>query len=348
MPLYLVPTDRDDGPVPVDKPVIFFGRHAGCDVIITCSRKVSRRHCCLAQVNNTLVVRDLGSMNGVRVSGVRVKHEARLKMNETLTIGDVDFVLKEGQYSVPRGKITIGPSLESLAPAGDGPKTPQKKKRPNAADPPAGFRGLKSSKPNRGSGRRGTPPRPKTSAKDALPPRDESPKRPVKDEPDSSGSVEIAVPDSSPDLDVFAMESVEDSGVSTPKRSPKKRPSRQSPADDPHPNSSGSLAEIIVEEDDDSPGAMSSGSVTARTDDSDDFSEIDLDEFESPPVVPRRPPKRQAPASIELSDSDVIDIDEPTPPPKPRQTDTFEDDPLPVSHSNDSIIELSEMDLLDD
>jgi pSer/pThr/pTyr-binding forkhead associated (FHA) protein len=75
-----------EGPsIPLDKPILLVGRHPECDVQIE-SRKISRRHCCLAQVSDYLVVRDLGSTNGVRINGVRVL-EGRLKEGDELTIG---------------------------------------------------------------------------------------------------------------------------------------------------------------------------------------------------------------------------------------------------------------------
>jgi pSer/pThr/pTyr-binding forkhead associated (FHA) protein len=61
------------------------GRHPECDILIE-SRKISRRHCCIAQVGDYLVVRDLASTNGIRINGVRVL-EGRLKANDELTIG---------------------------------------------------------------------------------------------------------------------------------------------------------------------------------------------------------------------------------------------------------------------
>ena len=118
MPLFLVPADVADAPpVPVDKPVLLFGRHSGCDVIITCSRRVSRRHCCVAQIHDDLVVRDLGSMNGVRVNGRRIDRQTRLRVGDTLSVGDVAFKLTTGNFKPARGKVTIGPSLEALAEA---------------------------------------------------------------------------------------------------------------------------------------------------------------------------------------------------------------------------------------
>jgi predicted component of type VI protein secretion system len=69
----------------LDKPILLFGRDLECDVRFD-SRKISRKHCCLAQVGNSLVVRDLGSTNGVRINGIRVP-EGHLKQGDELTVG---------------------------------------------------------------------------------------------------------------------------------------------------------------------------------------------------------------------------------------------------------------------
>jgi predicted component of type VI protein secretion system len=75
-----------DGPsILLDKPILLFGRHPECDIQID-SRKISRRHCCIAQVSDYLVVRDLGSTNGIRINNVRVL-EGRLRNGDELTIG---------------------------------------------------------------------------------------------------------------------------------------------------------------------------------------------------------------------------------------------------------------------
>src|SRR5437588_4009932 len=76
-----------EGPsILLDKPILLIGRDPECDIQID-SRNISRRHCCIAQVNDYLVVRDLGSTNGVRVNGVRVL-EGRLTSGDELTIGN--------------------------------------------------------------------------------------------------------------------------------------------------------------------------------------------------------------------------------------------------------------------
>ena len=96
MALYLMPVE-DGRPVVLDKAVLFFGRHPECDVVLNRSRKVSRKHCCVAQVNHQLLVRDLGSMNGVTVTGQRVQKEVALSVGDELVIGDVAYVVREGK-----------------------------------------------------------------------------------------------------------------------------------------------------------------------------------------------------------------------------------------------------------
>lgn len=93
MAIYLVPIDNGR-PIVLDKAVVFVGRHPECDVILKDSRKVSRKHCCLAQVDDRIVVRDLGSMNGIRVNGRQVRKETTLRLNDELSIGDVTYRIK--------------------------------------------------------------------------------------------------------------------------------------------------------------------------------------------------------------------------------------------------------------
>jgi predicted component of type VI protein secretion system len=100
MPAQLVALN--DGPsILLDKPILLLGRHPECDIQID-SRKVSRRHCCIAQVSDYLVVRDLGSTNGIRINGVRVQ-EGRLAPGDELTIGNHRFrVTWESVAPLPR------------------------------------------------------------------------------------------------------------------------------------------------------------------------------------------------------------------------------------------------------
>jgi pSer/pThr/pTyr-binding forkhead associated (FHA) protein len=96
MAAYLNPIDQGRQIV-LDKVIVFLGRHPNCDVVLTDSRKISRRHCCIVQVNDKLLVRDLGSMNGIRVNGKRVRNEALLHLGDELTVGDLSYVLEQGK-----------------------------------------------------------------------------------------------------------------------------------------------------------------------------------------------------------------------------------------------------------
>lgn len=79
-----------EGPsILLDKPIMLFGRHEECDIQLN-SKKVSRRHCCVAQVRDYLVVRDLGSTNGVRINGDKV-NEGKLRTGDELTIGNFRY-----------------------------------------------------------------------------------------------------------------------------------------------------------------------------------------------------------------------------------------------------------------
>src|SRR3954447_23222686 len=79
-----------DGPsLLLDKPVLLVGRHEECDIQLN-SRKVSRKHCVIAQVGEAIVVRDLGSTNGIRINGVRID-DGTLRSGDELTIGNFRY-----------------------------------------------------------------------------------------------------------------------------------------------------------------------------------------------------------------------------------------------------------------
>jgi pSer/pThr/pTyr-binding forkhead associated (FHA) protein len=88
MPAHLL--SLTDGPsILLDKPIMLFGRHAECDVQLN-SKKVSRRHCVLAQVNDYLVIRDLGSTNGIRINGKKLA-EGKLHPGDEVSIGNFRY-----------------------------------------------------------------------------------------------------------------------------------------------------------------------------------------------------------------------------------------------------------------
>src|ERR1041385_4601424 len=109
-----------EGPnILLDKPILLLGRHPECDIQIE-SRKISRRHCCIAQVEDYLIVRDLGSTNGIRINGVRVL-EGKLRPSDELTIGNVRYKVRwetieqqqQKAREMPRVDLVNDDALES-------------------------------------------------------------------------------------------------------------------------------------------------------------------------------------------------------------------------------------------
>ena len=82
-----------EGPnIQLYKPIVLVGRHQECDVQIP-SRKISRRHCCLAQVHDYVVVRDLYSTNGTRLNGLRVLR-AGLQPGDLISLGEAVILVE--------------------------------------------------------------------------------------------------------------------------------------------------------------------------------------------------------------------------------------------------------------
>lgn len=88
--MVLVPIDGGR-PIALDKAIMFFGRGSECDIVLGDSRKVSRKHCCIAQIDDYYIIRDLGSMNGLRVNNEAVPGEMQLSVGDEVWVGDVGF-----------------------------------------------------------------------------------------------------------------------------------------------------------------------------------------------------------------------------------------------------------------
>jgi pSer/pThr/pTyr-binding forkhead associated (FHA) protein len=71
-------------PIHLGKGLLVIGRHPECDVLID-SMQVSRRHCCLTEIEGEVRVCDLGSTNGIRINGRRVE-SGRLRLGDELSI----------------------------------------------------------------------------------------------------------------------------------------------------------------------------------------------------------------------------------------------------------------------
>ncbi len=114
--------------IPLDKPIVLIGRHQECDIQIP-SGKISRRHCCIALVNDHLVIRDLGSTNGIRINGIKVV-EGNLHANDEVIIGNVRYQVRLGGMG-SGSDMTLPAGPQHGIRAGDPPI------RPGAANEPS-------------------------------------------------------------------------------------------------------------------------------------------------------------------------------------------------------------------
>jgi pSer/pThr/pTyr-binding forkhead associated (FHA) protein len=84
----LLPLDGGE-PVEITKDLIVVGRKEECDLRLD-HKSVSKMHCVLVKTDGLLLLRDLGSTNGTRVNGTRVRRAALLP-NDQLTIANYKF-----------------------------------------------------------------------------------------------------------------------------------------------------------------------------------------------------------------------------------------------------------------
>jgi pSer/pThr/pTyr-binding forkhead associated (FHA) protein len=87
----------DEAPdITLDRAMVVVGRHPNCDTRLD-SARVSRHHCCMTREDDQVVVRDLGSTNGIRINGKRVV-TARVRPGDELSIAHFRYRLElEGE-----------------------------------------------------------------------------------------------------------------------------------------------------------------------------------------------------------------------------------------------------------
>jgi pSer/pThr/pTyr-binding forkhead associated (FHA) protein len=90
-PIRLVALDGQPD-ILVGPDLVVLGRHPHCDVQLD-SIRVSRHHCCLTASGGEVLVRDLGSTNGIRINGRRVG-AGRIKPGDELIIAHLRFRLE--------------------------------------------------------------------------------------------------------------------------------------------------------------------------------------------------------------------------------------------------------------
>ena len=94
----LVPLDGGP-PVEIAKDLTVVGRKEDCDLRLE-HKSVSKMHCVIVKTDGMLLLRDLGSTNGTRVNGQRVRR-AVLLPNDQLSIANYKFRVYLGPDDAP-------------------------------------------------------------------------------------------------------------------------------------------------------------------------------------------------------------------------------------------------------
>jgi predicted component of type VI protein secretion system len=90
-----------DGKAPVDivKDMTLVGRKEDCDLRLN-HKSISKVHCVIVKTDGLLLLRDLGSTNGTRVNGTRVRRAALLP-NDKVSFANFHFRVHLGPREAP-------------------------------------------------------------------------------------------------------------------------------------------------------------------------------------------------------------------------------------------------------
>src|SRR5579862_6890476 len=98
MRVQLVPLEGGN-PVEIKKELVLVGRKEDCDLQLD-HKSISKLHCVIVRTDGLLLLRDLGSTNGTRVNGQRVRRAALLP-NDQLSIASCKFRVYLGPDQAP-------------------------------------------------------------------------------------------------------------------------------------------------------------------------------------------------------------------------------------------------------
>jgi pSer/pThr/pTyr-binding forkhead associated (FHA) protein len=103
-----------DGSAAIDivKDLTLVGRKEDCDLCLN-HKSVSKMHCVIVRTDGLLLLRDLGSTNGTRVNGQRVRRAALLP-NDQLTIAHYKFKVFFGPEEAAPAPIPLAEHTQQL------------------------------------------------------------------------------------------------------------------------------------------------------------------------------------------------------------------------------------------
>jgi pSer/pThr/pTyr-binding forkhead associated (FHA) protein len=94
----LIPLDGGET-IEIIKDLVLVGRREDCDLNLD-HKSISKLHCVLVKTDGFLLLRDLGSTNGTRVNGLRVRRAALIP-NDQLSIASLRFKVQLGPGEAP-------------------------------------------------------------------------------------------------------------------------------------------------------------------------------------------------------------------------------------------------------
>jgi pSer/pThr/pTyr-binding forkhead associated (FHA) protein len=98
MRVRLVPLEGG-APIEIVKDLLLVGRKEDCDLRLD-HKSISKQHCVLVKTDGLLLVRDLGSTNGTRVNGQRIRRAALLPSDQ-LQIASLKFTVETAAEEEP-------------------------------------------------------------------------------------------------------------------------------------------------------------------------------------------------------------------------------------------------------
>lgn len=110
----LVPVDGGE-PIELTRDVTLVGRRDDCDLSID-HKSISKEHCVLVRTEGVVLVRDLGSTNGTRVNGQRVRRGA-LVPNDEIAFAAKKYRLTIGRPLPLHNAVTQGMPAEAAGAA---------------------------------------------------------------------------------------------------------------------------------------------------------------------------------------------------------------------------------------
>src|SRR5205823_11696409 len=108
----LIPVDGTPA-IEINRDLTLVGRREDCDLRLN-HKSVSKLHCVIVKTDGLLILRDLGSTNGTRVNGQRIRRAALLP-NDHLHIASVRYKVYLGPDEEPAEAYSQRLDAEDLA-----------------------------------------------------------------------------------------------------------------------------------------------------------------------------------------------------------------------------------------